>query len=164
MTQAQLLADTFEKARTLTLFYVSKLKEIDPMSPIELGDVKLNSIYWHVAHLIWAEDNLIMKLTGAESVAPLWAQHYQLGCDGSLHADHGTFRELLSELKTMHPKCMEHLKSLSDEELSSDNTVQLQFGDGDVSKRLAIQHAIRHESTHTGHLGWIAKMKGVATV
>jgi len=164
MTQAQLLADTFKKARTLTLFYLSKLKGIDPMSPFELGKITTNSIYWHVAHLMWAEDNLIMILTGADSVAPDWAQHYQLGCDGSLHAEHGTFKELLSEFKTMHPKCMAHLSSLSDEELSEDNSVLLQFGDGDISKRLAIQHAIRHESTHTGHLGWIAKINEVATI
>lgn len=162
--QAQTLARMFELARKLNLFYLSKLKEVDPFLNHELGGLKFNSIYWLTAHLLWAEDNLIVKMTGGTSDLPIWLQHYHLGADGSLHAGHGSFKELLDLMKTYHQFSLDYVRNLSDEKLNEDNISKFGFGDGDVSNRLSIMHAIRHESTHTGHFSWLAKMAGVNTI
>ena len=83
-TETQILADMMDKTRQLTRFYISNLKAIDPYTPIEFGGKNFNSIYWLTAHLIWAEDNLIMAGTGAKSIAPEWISHYHIKADGSL--------------------------------------------------------------------------------
>ena len=162
-TETQILADMMDKTRQLTRFYVSNLKAIDPYVPIEFGGKTFNSIYWLTAHLIWAEDNLIVMGTGHKSVAPDWIKHYHLGADGSLHEGHGDYKALLGEMKRVHEEAMDYLKSMDDSMLDKENAFSFHFGDGDTTNRLIIMHAIRHEGTHIGNLAWISKMNEVKT-
>ena len=162
-TEAQILADMMDKTRQLTRFYISNLKTVDPYTPIEFGGKDFNSIYWLTAHLIWAEDNLIMAGTGAKSIASDWISHYHIKADGSLHEGHGDFKELLTEMKRVHEGAMNHLRSMDDDQLDKENAISFQFGDGDASTRLIVMHAIRHEGTHIGNLAWLCKMNGVQT-
>ena len=160
-TETQILADMMDKTRQLTRFYISNLKAIDPYAPIEFGGKKFNSIYWLTAHLVWAEDNLIVVGTGAKSVAPEWINHYHIKADGSLHEGHGDYKSLLAEMKRVHEEAMAHLKTMDENLLDEDNTLGFQFGDGDASRRLIIMHAIRHEGTHIGNLAWLCKMNDI---
>lgn len=163
-TEAAMLVEMYEKTRLLTRYYLSKLKDVDPFVQQGNGDVTFNSIYWLMAHLAWAENYLVVEMTGGKSVAPHWLNHYSLGADGSLHTGHGSFKELLDEVKAVHEKCMLYLGTLSDNDLSSENAGKFQFGDGDATCRFSVQHAIRHEALHTGHLTVIAKLNKVKTV
>ena len=162
-TETHILADMMDNTRNLTRFYISNLKNVDPYTPIEFGGKTFNSIYWLTAHLIWAEDNLIVAGTGAPSVAPEWIKHYHLGADGSLHTGHSDYKSLLTDMKRVHEEAMNYLKNLDDSILDKDNAFNLHFGDGDISNRFIIMHAIRHEGTHIGNLAWMCKMNEVKT-
>ena len=162
-TETQILADMMDKTRQLTRFYISNLKTVDPYKPVEFGGKNFNSIYWLTAHLIWAEDNMIMAGTGAKSIAPEWISHYHIKADGSLHEGHGDFKELLTEMKRVHEGAMNHLRSMDDDQLDKENALGFQFGDGDASTRLIVMHAIRHEGTKIGTLAWLCKMNDVLT-
>jgi hypothetical protein len=117
-----------------------------------------------MAHLAWAENYLVVEMTGGKSVAPHWMNHYSLGSDGSVHEGHGSFKELLDDVKVVHEKCMQYLATLSDEDMAKENAGKFQFGDGDATCRFSVQHAIRHEALHTGHLSLIAKLNKQKTV
>ena len=162
-TETIILAEMMDKTRSLTRFYISNLKTVDPYTPIEFGGKTFNSIYWLTAHLIWAQDNLIVMGTGAKSLAPDWIKHYHLGADGSLHEGHGDYKALLVDMKRVHEDSMNYLKGLDDEILDRENAFGFHFGDGDTSNRLIIMHAIRHEGTHIGNLAWMCKMSEIKT-
>ena len=164
LTQSQILSKAFQQSRQLNKFYISKLKELDPYENIEFGGEKFNSIYWLTAHLIWAENNLLVVQTGGDIGAPEWISHYSIFSDGSLHQGHDTYKELLNLMNELHQKAIAHLESLTDEQLDEDNVSKMSLGGTDVSKRFSIIHAIRHESTHTGHFGWIGKMNKIKTI
>ncbi len=162
VSQAQLLAEVFEETRKLTRFYLSK---IDPdwaeWRPVADG-VPLNSAYWLVAHLAWAENALILQSLGGQGVDIPWLKHYALGCDGKLHDNRPSFSELLQELDRVHQQAMQQARALTDEQLdepASDSEIQWRG-----SKRKVFYHAIRHEGTHVGHFGWLCKIKGVETI
>ena len=163
-TEAQVLADTMDKTRQLIRYYISGLKVADPYQPTEFGGLTFNSIYWLTAHLIWAEDNLIVRSSTGSSIAPEWIQHYHLGADGSLHEGHGDFKALLDIMKQVHEQSMTHLRSITDEQLAEESKLGLGFGDGDMSVRMMVMHAIRHEGTHIGNLAYLCKMKGIKMI
>ena len=160
-TETQILADMMDKSRQLTRFYISNLKAVDPYIPIEFGGKTFNSVYWLTAHLIWAEDYLIVQGTGAKSVAPDWVKHYHLGSDGSLHEGHGDYKALLNDMRQVHESAMHYLRGLDDAILDKDNTLGFHFGDGDATNRFIIMHAVRHEGGHSGNLAWLCKMHEV---
>ena len=161
--ESKALADTFQKTRDLTKWYLSLLKEIAPELQPQLNAQKLNSIYWLTAHLVWAENFLIIKATGGNGVEIPWLEHYKLGSDGSLHDARGDFKSLLSDMKMVHEASMAHLLTLDDETLHQPNPVGFAFGT-DNTNRMMIMHAIRHEGTHVGQLGWLCKLHGVKAI
>jgi uncharacterized damage-inducible protein DinB len=67
-------------------------------------------------------------------------------------------------MKELHEKVMQYLLTLTSEQLDEDNPTKFSFGNGDTSKRMMVQHAIRHEGSHIGHFGWIAKMNGIKMI
>ena len=163
-TESHIFADTMDKTRQLARFYISNLKNTDPYQPLDFGGAKFYSLYWLTAHILWAENNLIIVGTGGQSAVPKWASHYMIGSDGTLHEGHGDYKALLEEMKNTHEVALAHLRSLTHEDLDADNILGIQFGDGDKSKRMLIMHAIRHEGTHIGNLAWMNKMQGIKTV
>ncbi len=162
-TEAVLLADTYEMTYGLVRYYNSNLKDADPYKQWEVNDKKLNSIAWINAHLCWSEDFLLLKATGGKSPDINWADHYCFGSDGSLHEESLDIKIVLQHRKTIHEAAMAHIRSLSQEDLEKENPMGIQFGP-DKSVRSIIKHAIRHEGTHAGHLGWLCKINGVKTV
>ncbi|MCX6199310.1 MAG: DinB family protein [Bacteroidetes bacterium] len=161
--EAKTFTDTFQRTRDLTKWYLSLLKSVDAEKEIQIGDKKLNSIYWISAHLVWAEKFLLVQGTGGNGVDIPWLEHYKLGSDGTLHEGRGDFKSILDALKIVHENAMQHLLTLDDETLQQPNPVGFGFG-GDNSNRMMVMHAIRHEGTHVGHLGWLCKLHGIDTV
>jgi hypothetical protein len=160
-TETKILADMMDKTRQLTRFYISNLKTVDPYTSIDFGGKKFNSVYWLTAHLIWAEDNLIVQGTGAKSIAPDWIKHYAIASDGTLHEGHGDYKALLTDMKAVHEGAMTYLQAIDDSDLDKENAFGFHFGDGDMTNRLIIMHAIRHEGGHIGNLAWLGKMNEV---
>jgi hypothetical protein len=160
-TQAQLLADTLDKARSLTKWYLSLLRDTDMKHTFELNDIKLNSPLWIAAHLAWAENMLILQSTGGDAFKIDWLEKVTLGSphDASLLPD---TKEVLSTMKNIHEVSMNHLATLSDATLDEPNLTGISFGTD--TKRSIIQHAIRHEATHVGQLGWICKLNNIPTI
>ncbi len=164
MTQAQLLADTFANTRALTRFYLSKLKDVNPEAQLELNGYKANSIYWIVAHLIWAEDYIGVIELGGQSNAPEWAKKFAIKSDGLLPEGRPDFKSVLDEMKRVHEATLQFLGTVTDEQLQEQNKTGFHFGDGKNSKLTMLQHLIRHEGTHLGQLSLIAKVYGKQTV
>ena len=160
-TEANILADTYEMAYGLVRFYTGLLKEADPYKQWEVNGQRLNSIAWLNAHLCWSENFLLMKATGGTSVDINWMDHYQFGSDGSLHEEGLDFKKILDDRKLIHEAAMAHIRSLTEEDLSKQNKFSIKFGPDD-SVRSIIKHAIRHEGTHAGHLGWLCKARRLA--
>ncbi|MFN8310338.1 MAG: DinB family protein [Chitinophagales bacterium] len=158
--ETEVLADMLDKARQLSLFFISNLKTVDPSKRIVCGDMEFNSIYWLTAHLIWAEHMLVISATGGKIEVPEWLSHYELGSGGLAHEQPIPYKELLQLMKDLHIKVLEYIRNFPEEQLDADNPSGMQFGP-DRSNRMMIMHAIRHEGTHGGHLSWIAKMNGI---
>ncbi|HLP49555.1 MAG TPA: DinB family protein [Chitinophagales bacterium] len=161
--EAILLADTFQKVRDLTRWYFSLLKNADPYMQWETNGQKLNSAAWLAAHLVWAEDFLIVKATGGKGFDLPWLDNYKLGSAGNLHEDKPDMKYLLDLLKQGHENAHAHLLSLTDEKMGEENAFGFGFG-GVKTNRMMVQHCIRHEGMHAGHLSWLCKIKGVASV
>lgn len=161
--EAALLADTLQKTRDLTRWYLSLLKNADPYHQPEVNGVKLNSVAWLAGHLVWAEDFLVLRATGGEGTGIEWLEHYKLGADGSLHVATPNMKEILDTLKMVHEKATAHLLTLSDEQLNEPNPFGITFS-GASNKKITVQHCIRHEGMHTGHLSWLCRMNGLKAV
>ncbi|MDZ4847200.1 MAG: DinB family protein [Chitinophagales bacterium] len=163
-TEANILADNYESVRLLTKWYISKLKDVDMKKEFIVEGKSLNSAYWLVAHLIWAENFLLLQALGGKSTDIPWLEKFKIGSKLSeLNKDVPEVKQLLEAWKEIHPAAMQHVRSLSDETLAKDNPMGFGFG-GDNSHRMMIQHAIRHEAMHTGHLSWLCKLYGVGTI
>lgn len=163
-TEAIALADTYESVRALTRWYFSKLKDVDMAKQFEVEGHKLNSAYWILAHLIWAENFLLIQALGGKPFEYSWLSKYAIGTPCPEHTqDLPGVKQLFDIWKEVHPAAMQHVRSLSDEILATNNPLDMGFG-GDNSYRMMIQHAIRHEALHTGHLSWLCKLYGIGTI
>ena len=163
MTAAQLLTDTFNETRNITRFYLSKLKEKDPLQVFTVNGFRLNSAYWLTAHLAWAEHFLLLQGTGSTVALPEFLKDYGISSNGEVPADAPDYKTILHTLNSQHEIALQHLLSLSDEALQQPNPLGITFGTSNTVK-MVIQHAIRHEGTHAGHIGWLCKLHGVATL
>lgn len=161
--QVKLLAETYEMSHGLVRFYTSALKTADPYQQWEVNGKKLNSIAWITAHLCWVENWLLLKALDGPAIAIDWADHYKLGSDGTLHEPAVDFKTILQHRKTVHEAAMLHINSLSDADLTKENPAGVKLW-GDGSYKMMIQHAIRHEASHAGHLGWLCKINGIQTI
>ncbi|CAN5256035.1 hypothetical protein BH09BAC1_BH09BAC1_24390 [soil metagenome] len=162
VTQAQMIADIFYETRKLTRFYLNKVDPTWAEWQYVADGVRLNSAYWLIAHLTWAEHALLMASLGGPKLDIPWLNHYALGTDGTLHEGRPSFEELVAEFNRVQAHAMECGSSLTDEQLETPaDTSAIQWN---TTKRKVAYHAIRHEGTHVGHFGWLCKIKGVKTI
>ena len=75
--------------------------------------------------------------------------------------DYPDYKEIWSTFNEVHTNTINHISSLTDEQLSSPSRMEFAMI---TDVRGAIQHCIRHEGAHIGHLGWLAKMHAIKTV
>jgi uncharacterized damage-inducible protein DinB len=163
-TIANVLADQMDTSRELTRWYFSKLKETDPYLQFEIDGKKLNNWYWVLAHITWAEHFLIINGTGGTPLPEFEdLLAFSMG-NGYTEANaKWQVKELMDLFKKVHAHAMEHLRTLTDEQLAEENNLGFSFS-SDMSKKGTIMHCIRHEGTHTGHLSLLCKLFEVKTV
>ncbi len=163
VTTGKILADTFATARQLTRYYLSKLKEADPHVRHSFSGIELNSTYWLVAHLIWAEDYLMLRALGHPGTGIEWLDQFKVGSNPDAATLDLPFKELLDLQQEVHHTTLAHLASMTEDQFAEENALGIRFGD-ETGKRYLAMHGIRHEATHTGHLGIIAKIEGGRTI
>jgi hypothetical protein len=162
-TEVKTLAQVLDSTRQLSLFYWNKLSDKDVFKTFECNGVQLNNAYWIMAHLAVTENFLVLRSTGGEMQKFSWAKLFGLGCPIPEKELCPPINEMLETLHLVHQKSIQHILSLSDEDLSKPTTTVAKFG-GEDSYRAIITHAIRHEGTHAGHLGWLCKLHGIKTI
>lgn len=156
--ESEIIADILNSTNQLARFFISKLDIEDLEKRYEVNGVELNSAYWLIAHLIWAEKYLCLEGAGAGKQEDLdWADHYGLGSSGDLHESRPDFKTLYATFKEVHERALTHIRSLSDEDLEKEPTLPVPVGK-DI--RATLYHAIRHEGQHIGHISWIIRMQG----
>lgn len=160
MTQAQVLVYTFQLSRNLTERYIQRALKGDILQQIEVGEIKLNCSQWLIAHIAWAEHALLLQALGSTIRLPDSLSAYKIGSSATPTADWPDIDVIIADMKIIHNEAMHYVSLLSDESLNEPNLSGLKFGE-DNSKRISIQHAIRHEAMHCGHLSWICKLQGL---
>lgn len=156
------LIETLELSQNLALWYISLLKETDPYMRFETNGKEMNSLYWIVGHLAWAENLLLLEGTHGESFGDENLARFALGEKHEIN-EKLDFKALKSLARAVHEKAIAHLKSLKDEDLDQPNAKNFGFGQ-EPTNQVNIMHAIRHLGTHTGHLSWLCKLNGVKTI
>lgn len=154
------LIDTYQMARNLSNFYLSKLEGLDVMKLYSFDNVKLNTAYWIVAHLAWTEHFLIIEGIGGESMGIEWLNDFGFGSNPEEVKNGPAYEEILATREKIHERAMEILNRLTDEELEEENNIGANFG-GKKNKEVVLMHAIRHEPMHIGQISWILKANGI---
>ena len=162
-TETQTLVETLELTRDLTKYYLKNLEGKDIHKVFEIEGIQLNSIIWLIAHITVSENWLLLVCTGAEHVKIPWARQFGLGSEIPKKEDCPPFDEVLTYFNQVHKEAIAHVSRLTDEDLEKPTANGIDFG-GEDSIRAIIKHAIRHEGTHAGHLGWLCKLFGVKTI
>ncbi|MCB0401733.1 MAG: DinB family protein [Flavobacteriales bacterium] len=162
-TQTQTLVETLELSRGLTKFYLKKLEGQDLYKTFEVEGKKLNSILWLVAHITVSENWLLLVCTGGEKANIPWARQFGLGSEIPEKADYPPVEDIFEQFDRVHEKAIAYISTLTDEDLMKPTTNGVTLG-GEDSVGAIIKHAIRHEGSHAGHLGWLCKLFGVKTI
>ncbi len=162
-TEAQTLAHLIGKTRELTQLYFDILKDADWYRTFDVNGTTLNHPFWIMAHLAVTQNYLLLRSTGGEVVKIPWARQFGLGSILPAKADCPPMNEVKETFDTIHNKSVNHIHSLNADILDNTNTTGFQFL-GEDSIRSVIVHAIRHEGTHAGHLGWLCKLHGLKTI
>lgn len=160
MSASIALAETLDIARELTIRQFEKLKSmnLDLTQQLDINGKKLNSPLWIYAHLAWTENFLILKQCGNKAMDIKWLDElFAIQKPGEYQSHWPSLEEIEEASKTVHAASLDLIKSLSDDELVEENVGGLKIM-GQSSKRFIIQHAIRHEGMHCGHLSWLVKL------
>lgn len=162
-TRVQTLFKTYEMARNLSKFYISKLDGIDLKKQYELDGVKLNTAYWILAHLVWTEHFLIIEGIGGESMGIEWLEDFGFGSSPESVKDGPSIEEIHSRMEEVHNRAIKILNGMNDDQIEEENNIEASFG-GSKSKASVLMHAIRHEPMHIGQLSWLLKLNGIKMV
>jgi len=160
MNQSELLAEALNSVRNLTKFYFSKINPEDLEIQMEVDGIKFNSPKWLAAHLAWTENFLLLQGIGGKTSEVKWLEEYGFGSNPDDLKSEISFEEIMKTLDEIHNDAINHLISLSDEQLEEKNLIGANFGGKDTIKAVVI-HAIRHEPMHTGQISWFLKYRGV---
>ncbi len=161
-TEAQVLAHMMDRTRQYTLQYFNVLKDQDLHHQFVCEGKTLNTAYWLMAHLATTQNGLLLRCTGGPFEKFSWAKHYTVGGAGLPAEERPPFAEILAMFHEVHARSMAHLPTLTPELLEGPNISGMTaFG---TTTRDVITHAIRHEGSHIGHLGWLCKLYGLKTM
>lgn len=161
-TEAQTLATAMARAREATHYYFNKLKDTDLHFAPQANGVTLHSAFWLVAHLAVSENGLLLFATGGPGIKFSWAKHYTKGSAMHGAPEPPPFSEVWEMFNTVHDRALQHVASLTAEQLDAPNLTGTRFG-GQEQVRDVIMGAIRHEGYHCGQLGWLCRMQGITT-
>ena len=163
MTEAQTFAATLDSVRNYTRWYFSKLKGVDLHREFMVEGKRLNTAYWLFAHITSSQNWLILRGIGGDMVRLPWAKLFNVGQTPPGADQLPPIEEILAAAKDIHSKVLEHVRGLSEEQLSAPHKAMMDLG-GDGSRREVIMHCIRHESLHTGQLATLCKLYDVKTI
>lgn len=158
--KTQTLIQTYQMARNLSNYYISKMDGINIHKVYEVNGVKMNSAYWILAHLVWTEHFLIIEGIGGESMGIEWLNDYGFGSVPDEIKNQPSIEEVKKRFEEVHSKAMDILNSMTDELMEAENNIEANFG-GSKDKFHVLMHAIRHEPMHIGQLSWILKVNGI---
>ena len=174
-TELATLRNMVDATRQLAHFALKKLegKEADFQKRFEVntgqeGEVsqvrKLNSVYWLIAHMAWAENNLILRSTGGPNPEVPWLRLFALGKPAEEGENSGIpYAEVYAGFKKVHQMSMDQLAAMDPANLDTENKLQWEILGG-KTMRNTIMHHIRHESNHIGQLLWLVTLHGVKTI
>lgn len=160
-TEAQILAEVLIKTRELTRWYLLKLKDVDVYKSFMVEGKKFNPVIWEIGHMANSENFLLLYLTHGKGLRFEWAKLFGIGVTPPKKENYPPYDELWKAFQDVHEYAINHISSLTEEELDAPSRIEFA---GVTTVREAIQHGIRHEGTHIGHLGWLCKMHDVKTV
>lgn len=160
-TESQILAEVMDQTRKLGKFYMGKLQGIDVLKEFEVEEKKLNCVLWLLAHITWAEYNLLLVILDGPKLDTKWLSRFHFGSNASPKPDWPSLNEVMMAMEEVHQTAMKFLDSLDDEILNE--PAYISFTNWNTDKRHAIMHAIRHEGIHIGHLSWLCKLHGIKT-
>lgn len=159
-SEQETVAEILDKTRKLSRYYLSKLDVVDPLLQIQVGDHKLNCITWIAAHLTWAEHELVVCALGAEPLPIPWLDQFQYGTSSEPQDSWPSLNEIRVDLDRVHAAALAAIRSQTD----FGDPAQIELFGPTSTKRDIVYHAIRHEGTHAGHLGWLCKLNGLETI
>lgn len=161
-TEAEVLAHMMDRTRQYTLQYFDRMKGFDLHRRFVCEGKQLNSAFWIIAHLATTENGLLLAATKGPFQKFSWAKHYTVGASGLPEGQRPSEDEVLSTFHAVHARAVAHLETLTEADLNAPNpTGMAVFG---TTMRDVITHAIRHEGSHIGHLGWLCKLHGIKTM
>jgi DinB superfamily len=157
------LRNMMDATRKIANSYIKKLEGKDVRQSFEVTGIQLNSAYWLVGHMAWAQNNLIIRSFGGPNPEVKWLKHFGMGKAHQESLDNGpSWEELVEGFHKVHEVAMNHLSTLNDATLDEENLINWEVpGLVSKSKGATLIHHIRHEGMHVGHLGWIAKLHGI---
>ena len=165
-TELATLRNMVDATRQLAHFAIKKMegRESDMQKRFEVEGRKLNSMYWIIAHMAWAENNLIIRSLGGANPAVPWLKHFAMGKSAEDGENCGVpYAEIYAGFKKVHQVAMETLDKLNPDELNSENLLNWEILGG-KTKRNTIMHHVRHENTHVGQMLWLVNLHGVKTL
>lgn len=151
-----------DRTREWTRFHLSALKGLDPHRRFTCEGKAFNTVFWLVAHLATAENGLLLAATGGPFEKFWWAKHFTLGASGLPVEECPPYPEVWETFNAVHAKAIAHVATLDEAALDAPNPTKLTAIGPTV--RDVVTHAIRHEGSHTGHLGWLCKMHGIKLI
>lgn len=155
-----------DATRQLAHFALKRLegKEGEFHTRFEVNGRKLNSVYWMIGHMAWAENNLILRSTGGPNPEVPWLKHFALGKSADEAENCGVpYAEIYAGFKKVHQTSMDQLAAMNPADLDSENKLSWEILGG-KTMRNTIMHHIRHESNHIGQLFWLVNIHGGKTL
>jgi len=129
------------------------LKDVDVYKIFELEGKKFNPVIWEIGQGTY--------LTGGKGLKFDWAPLFGIGVIPPSKENYPAYKEIWSTFNEVHKNTMNHISSLTDEQLATPSRMDFAMV---TDIRGTIQHCLRHEGTHIGHLGWLANMHAIKTV
>jgi hypothetical protein len=161
------LRNMVDATRQLAHFGLKKLEgktQAELQTRFEVNGRKLNSVYWLVAHMAWAQSNLILRSTGGPNPELPWMKLFALGKPAEEGENSGiSYEEIYAGFKKVHQLSMDHLASLDPASIDAENKLNWEVLGG-KTMRNTIMHHIRHENNHIGQLLWLVNFHGARTI
>jgi uncharacterized damage-inducible protein DinB len=166
-SELETLRNMVDVTRQLAHSALKKLEgkpQAELQTRFEVNGKKLNSVYWLVPHMAWAQSNLILRSTGGSNPELSWMKLFALGKPAEEGENCGIpYEELYAGFKKVHQLSMDHLAQLDPALLGSENKINWEIL-GAKTMRNTIMHHIRHENNHIGQLFWLVNLHGVKTI
>lgn len=162
MKETDFIVKAAEGNRAVLNSYIGILQDTDPHKIWEVNGNKLNSQYWLVGHLAWAENMLCVQSSGGKVVDIDWLNEFKIGSKPENMKFKASYPEVLEAFHEIHAKSMEYIKNLAPEKLDETNAFNFSMMN-EKNVRVLLYHHLRHEGTHIGQFGWLCKFNGITT-